>query len=592
MIAQSRFISKGLLCTALYLLTGLSLQGQNISARAEVSPEVVMEGVSAEYTITIVNSSRLPNINTPRIDGLAFDDPPSTSSFQQIVNGRASIETRATWSFQATRTGAFTIPGRTLRISGEEVRVPPASFEVVPMGEETRSRAFLQLEVADGPYYVGQAIPAKLGLFVRNDLSLANIAFPEREGDAFLNGEFDNNPQRSRVRLRGRIYEAFVWDFILTPIKAGPATLQFSQQVALQIPVSDNSMPSIFNLRRSRTEQLTLRSELVDTEILQLPKEDRPPSFSDAVGAFEISADLSSRDLQVGEPLTLTLALEGRGNFDRIAAPELSGWDNWRVYPPKVTFTPSGELGHEGRKVFEYILIPRLPTIEQIPEIAVSSFNPETRAYETTIIEAEPVTVRPSDSLSESRPFSFEGDEGVPSGSQVPDSLLPIRPNIGSLTASGSPWSRPGFVISNSALAALFLFLGVWNGRRQRLRHDQRHARRQVGNRRIRSALQKAREAASGEDPAAFYKAARSAIQERLSLFAREAVQARTLVSSDCEEIMREASLPESLRTDCLQILASADACEFAGHQPPPEALSRQAADLERVLIELNRVQK
>ncbi|MFO7725996.1 MAG: BatD family protein, partial [Oceanipulchritudo sp.] len=438
MTVRLRFISKAMLCGAGLLLTGLALHGQNISAKADVSPEVVMEGVSAEYTITIVNSSRLPDINTPRIEGLDFDDTASTSSFRQIVNGRASIETRASWSFEATRTGSFTIPGRTLRISGEEVRVPPVSFEVVPMGEETRSRAFLQLEVTDGPYFVGQAIPAKLGLFVRNDLSLANIAFPERDGDAFLNGEFDNNPRRSRVRLKGRIYESFVWDFILTPIKAGPATLQFSQQVAVQIPVSDNSMPSIFNLRRSRTEELTLRSDLIETNVRQLPEEDRPDSFSDAVGEFDITADLSSRDLQVGEPITLTLALEGQGNFDRMAPPELGDWENWRVYQPQVEFTPSDEVGHEGRKVFEYILIPRSPAIEEIPEIAVSSFNPEARAYETTIIEAEPVTVKPSDTPLDSRSFSFDEEDNDTSGTRIPESLLPIRPNVGFLTPSGS----------------------------------------------------------------------------------------------------------------------------------------------------------
>ena len=267
-------------------------------------------------------------------------------------------------------------------------------------------------------------------------------------------------------------------------------------------------------------------------------------------------------------------------------------WEDWRVYPPKVTFNPSSELGHEGRKVFEYILIPRSPTIGEIPEIAVSSFNPETETYETTVIEAEPVTVKPSESPLDSRSFSLAQETDTPSGLRVPDSLLPIRPNIGSLTASGSPAPRPAFIVTNSALGSLFLLLGVWNSRRQRLRHDQRHARRQVGNRRIRSALEKAREAASGADSAAFYKAARSALQERLSLLAHEPVEARTLVSSDCEQIMVNASLPESVRTDCLQLLASADTCEFAGLQPSSEALSRQAADLERVLIELNRFQK
>jgi hypothetical protein len=562
---------------------------QSVSARAEVSPEIVMEGASAEYTIAIENTRRLPNFMTPRVDGLEFSDRMGTSTFQQIINGQATVETRATWSFQPRRTGRFTIPGRSTRINGEEVEIPPVTFEVVPMSADRRSRAFLQLEIPEGPFFVGQAVPARLGLFVRDDLSLANIAFPDREGDAFLNTEFDDNPQRSRVRIEGRIYEAFVWDFILTPIRSGEESLRYTQQIALQIPDRNNPFSGFF--QRTRSEPVTLSTQSASLTLQPLPTDSRPEGFFDAIGLFDIRADLSSRDLQVGEPLTLTLTVEGEGNFARMAPPALPEWPDWRLYAPKESFEPADERGFAGRKAFEYILIPRSPEITEIPELRLATFNPQTGAYVSTIIEPEPVSVRPSDRPAGEPAFSLADNAENAASSRIPETLLPIHPEMGRLRPESPPWTHPGFVAGNLLAAALFLGLGTWRHQRQRLRNDARLARRQSGNRKIRLALREAGEAARKGDSAAFYRAARFSIQERLCHFDPVTREARSLVSADCREIMLRRQLPETVINETMSLLDAADAHGFAGQRPSPDALEAQNQALVTIHNELNRIQ-
>ncbi len=565
------------------------LKGQ-ITARAGVLPDLVMAGSRAQYVIAFNNTTSLPNINTPRVDGLDFTGTMGTSSFQQIIGGRATVETRATWNFRATEPGTYTIPGRTVRISGEDVRIPPVTFEVVPMDEETRTRVFLRAEVPDGPFYVGEAVPVRIGLFVRNDIGRANYGKPDRIGEAFINTPIQNDPARSTAQMEGRFYEVLIWDTILTPIKSGPAELSFQQQVEIQVNEQDNRFPSIFNLSRGRVESYTLTSNTIDAEVIQLPVEDRPESFRDAIGDFTVTAELSSRDLQVGEPITLTLAIEGTGNFDRISPPEIPEWDGWRIYPPKVEFTPADEDGLTGRKTFEYILIPQKTAIQEIPEIRYATFNPETESYSTTVLEAEPVSVKPSATPVDTGPVFSTAGGSEPEQDSIPDALLPIRPETGHLLPpTGPTWKQASFWILNG-LAGLGLLLIAWLlGRRRRLRDDAVLARRHAGGRKIRKALQTAAAAAKAGDPNKFFEAARFALQERISHLARTPTEARTLVTSDCMAILEASNVPESLRARCAGLLNAADAAQFAGVQPTGDKLLHMADELVSIVSDLNR---
>lgn len=586
-----RRILQIILCVLAGLLATAPLSAQETVALAEVSPENVMVGETAQYIIRFSGTTQLPNLMPPRVDGLSFSDTMGTSSFRQVINGRVSVETRAIWNFSAVRTGTFTIPGRTVRIGGNEIDIPPVSVRAVPMDEETQSRALLQLDMPDGPFYVGQAIPARLGLFIRNDISLSNIALPERSGDAFIHSEFDRNPARTRTRIDGRVYEAFVWDFIITPIKSAPAKLTFTQNIEIQVPTRDNRMPSIFNMTMGRTESALLSTDTLETEILPLPEEDQPDSFNGAIGTFTVTAQLSSRELMVGEPITLTLNISGEGNFDRISPPELE-WENWRVYPPKVDFTAEDDAGFRGEKVFEYILIPRSEEIAEVPGIAYAVFDPQERAYETTLLDPEPVKVSPSDKPASQTAFLTDSREEARPEDRIPDSLLPIRPETGTLRKWGPPWKQLPFWSGNLLAGLLLLVIGAWQRRRRKLLTDSRHAQRHFGSRRIRKALADARKAAEDGETEKFFAAARYAIQERTSHLSKSPVDAKTLVTSDCLLILHESTLPETAILKCSQILHAADACQFAGSVPEKNKLIELSEDLLALMTEMNRIQK
>ncbi|MEX0325525.1 MAG: BatD family protein [Puniceicoccaceae bacterium] len=572
-------------------LVSPALWSQSVLVQAEAKPSVVMVGQAATYSIRFLNTDSIPNLNTPRVAGLDFNSTPSTSSYQQMINGRVSVETELSWTFRPTETGTYTIPGRIIQIRGEEIAIPDVQVRCIPMDEETKSRALLRLEIQQPPYFVGQALPARLALLVRRDLNLANVAFPESEGDAFLHSEFDNNPIRGTINYNGQSYNALVWDILITPIKSGTAELRFRQNIALQIVSPDSRFPSVFSMSRTRTETTTLATDAISTDILPLPEDNRPDGFTGGIGELAIASSVSSTELTVGEPMTLTLTVSGEGNFDRISPPELAGWENWRIYPPKVEFTPEDDRGFAGSKSYEFILIPQSEDITEIPAIEYATFDPRATAYSTDLLEAVPVTVAPSLKPVDSAPFipglsSEEEDQEE----RIPENILPLQADPGNLHPYGSIlWKETSFWLMNLGIGLVLGLLAGWSRQRRRLLTDSSLARRHRGSRKVRKALQQAQVASRKGSVAEFLEVARFALQESISHLASEPLEAKTLVTTDCMAILRSSNVDASIQTKVTTILDKADAHQFAGVPIPPEELESLQRDLASVVQELSR---
>lgn len=575
------------------LLYGSAAQAQTVLARAQADPSVVMLGDASTYSIRFLNTESVPNFNTPRVDGLEFGSTPSTSSYRQIINGRVSIETELSWSFRPTRTGTFTIPGRTVKIRDEEIRIPDVEVRAIPMDEETKSRALLIIEMPEPPFYVGQALPARVNLLGRRDLSISPRNFPQCESEAFQHSEFSNSPRRGTVQYNGRSYNAIVWDILITPIKSGPTELSFRQDLAMQVVSRDSRFPSIFSMSSSRTEPITVMSETLETEILPLPDAPFPDTFTGAIGSFEVSRAVADTELTVGEPVTLTLSIKGEGNFERISPMELPQWEGWRLYPPKVDFVPDGDNGFAGTKTFEFILIPQSTDLTEVPGFTYSTFDPQSGTYTSNDLEALPVSVSPSQNPQETGPYLPAGDANAPERNLVPEKVLPLKPEIGHLEPSGTPlWARPAYWMTNGAIGLTLLTFALWQLRRKRLRTDNRLARRHAGSRQVRKALQKAQAGAKAGDAAVFHTSSRYALQECICHLSNKPLEAKTLVTSDCLHILNSNNLNESVISRVQDLLGKADAFQFAGAKFDKHQLQDLSKELSSAISELVRAAK
>jgi hypothetical protein len=547
---------------------------------AYAQPQQVMVGESGRYTLRISDASGVPNLIAPRVDGLEFSSNPSTSSRTEMINGNVSRYIEVSWVFRPLREGSFTIPGRPLRIAGTDLQANPVTIRVVPQSEEARSRAMLLLTVPEGPFYVGEVVPASLRLLIRRDISLSGAEFTEVTEAVIQTFGLDEQPVRTNVRIDGLVYTALIWEFHLSPVRSGEMQLSFRQRASLQLNDNNDRMGGFFGFSRGRVENVALQSDPVAITVLPVPRTNRPDSFRDAVGQLTVTSSWSSRKLTVGEPVTFTLQVSGTANFDRISAPELPEWEGWRVYPPRSDFV-AHENPLNGTKSFEYILMPQTTDIDALPAFDYSHFDPSNGEFITTRFAAEPVTVAPGSGPS-GGPVVFGQRRAADDTRSL---IAPLRSDPGHLprlplTVLGST----GFWTGNAA-GLLALSGALWMLRRRELRgrdvlanlHD-------VGNRKVRAHLRSAAEAAASGSADAFFGAARAALQERIRLLSSNKVEASSLVTSDCIDLLTTADADSDTIAGVQQLLDLADARSFAGTAAGGEDLKGLLEQLTRCL--------
>jgi hypothetical protein len=105
-----------------------------------------------------------------------------------------------------------------------------------------------------------------------------------------------------------------------------------------------------------------------------------------------------------------------------------------------------------------------------------------------------------------------------------------------------------------------------------------------VGNRKVRAHLRSAAEAEASGSADAFFGAARAALQERIRLLSPNKVEASSLVTSDCIDLLTTADADSDTIAGVQHLLDLADARSFAGAAADGEDLKAQLQQLTRCL--------
>ena len=138
----------------------------------------------------------------------------------------------------------------------------------------------------------------------------------------------------------------------------------------------------------AETRPFTLKSEPLKITVQALPLEGKPHDFSGAIGKYALQVEAKPTEVKVGEPITLTMQVTGRGNIETISLPKILGLDGFKTYDPQIKTDERG-------KSFEQVLIPEDESIKAVPEIRFSYFNPEDEQYHTIKKEKIPILVTP-----------------------------------------------------------------------------------------------------------------------------------------------------------------------------------------------------
>jgi hypothetical protein len=246
--------------------------------------------------------------------------------------------------------------------------------------------------------YVGQQATYELGVFLDDETRgrlRRNPEFIPPESRAMLAYDLPDLRSAISVNRDGRAYEVHVFRRALFPLTAGRYVIP-TARLAYTLPQSQ----SFF----SREESFSLRSEEVTLVAIDPPTAGRPEDWAGAVGVWRARARVDAAHDRAGDPLVLTLRIEGTGNVTLLPRPQLAiPWANVVAADEHATLD-SAPTALRGSKEFVWLVTPRTSGVQRVPAIRFSFFNPFARRFEQALSDPLTVRVAPGDVVAGDAP--------------------------------------------------------------------------------------------------------------------------------------------------------------------------------------------
>jgi len=486
----------------------------SVTAVLSNSEAVVGETVELQIKVTGPGDARPPEEIS--IDGLEIHGTGTSRQFE-IHNFNTNSSVTYNYTVLPLRAGRFTIPPQIVRAGGKLLRSPELILNVADssggsssarpsrgrQSQPTRAGdlLFAELIVPKKIAYVGEIVPVQIRMGFDPRVRPRLIEPPEITGQGFTAQKLQQSGQSSET-INGRPYDVVTYKtaiaaaragkFELGPVKAKAQVIIPRARSAprsrsrspfdlfdLDDPFSDPFFSNPFAQVGERRE-VEIKSDSVALEVKPLPP-NAPPSFSGAIGSFVMTTDANPKSVQVGDPITVTSAISGRGNFDRVNPPVLEDDRGWHKYPPSSKFKQDDEVGISGTKTFETVLSPNEKK-QTVPLLAFSYFDPAKEQYVT--LRSDPIAIAvqgeaaATQNVAASQPASPSPAIAVaPQGTQKPQDILYQLTDRPATAESFTPlYTRPVFWTAQLVpFLALIGFAG-WKIRRARI--DNREARR------------------------------------------------------------------------------------------------------------------
>jgi hypothetical protein len=396
----------------------------SVTAVLSNSDTVVGETVELQIKVTGPGDARPPEEIS--LDGLEIHSTGTSRQFE-IHNFATSSSVTYNYTILPLRAGRFTIPPQTVFAGGKTLRTPELVLNVADSpGQPTTTRpsrgaqtqsantgdmVFAELIVPKKTAYVGEIVPVQIRMGFDARVHPRLVEPPEVTGQGFTAQKLQQSSQNLET-INGRPYEvvtfktaiaaAHTGKFEIGPVKAKAQVVVPRRRNAPRSrspfdlfdqddPFSDPFFSNPFAQFGERRD-VEISSEPVALEVKPLPP-DAPPSFSGAIGSFTMETDAKPKSVQVGDPVTVTTTISGRGNFDRVNAPMVEDDRGWHKYPPSSKFKQDDEVGISGTKTFEMVLSPNEKK-QTLPVLAFSYFDPAKDKYLTLRSEAAAITVQ------------------------------------------------------------------------------------------------------------------------------------------------------------------------------------------------------
>jgi hypothetical protein len=391
----------------LALLTASAACAQDVQVRASIGADTV--GINDQFQLTITvsgkDSSAADTPHLPRFEGFKVVAGPSVSTQFQWVNGQTSAAKTFIYILLPEKEGQFTIAPIEVPVDRKIFKTQPITVHVTTSsagatpgpsrppnpfdnedlsGQEakpTTDQVFISAELDRDSTYPGQQVTLEYHLYTQVGISGLQL-----QESAPLTGFWvedlavESNPVGSKKIINGREYQ----DYVIKKQALFPTATGKLRVPPSTFAVSAKMTGDFFGFF-SHNETLYRKTKEIFLDVKALPVGNRPSSFSNAVGSFNLIDSLDKTEAATGEAVVLRVKLEGRGNLKMIPDIFLPSMPDFTIYSSKRAdnIRPFEDNQIGGDKTWEYVIVPRAPGAQTIPSLTFSYFDPKKDAYQT-----------------------------------------------------------------------------------------------------------------------------------------------------------------------------------------------------------------
>ena len=372
-------------CILAILLFTTVARCQEVTVAAVITPKHIQINERARLDLTMSGKTLIGHIGLPTFNFLPnfLAMPLTTKTIPRFIDEKVTVEMNWSYELIPQKTGKIKLSDVKFSYQHTNYFANPGTIIIgaVDTYRDTSTGGIhkIQAEVSNKKPYIYEPIEYKFRYLYTT--ILPTLESPIKTLPAINDIMVDESVDEltSSGKVDGFHYDESIR--ILYPVKEGKIVIPPAE---LKLPIKGN--PKILN-----TEMITLN-------VQQLPTIGKPSNFNGAVGDYKITSQIDRSRLEVRDALTMTIKFTGKGNHTTIKPPIIPNIDGIRVDPPVLV-----QEQIERNPIFTYVIIPLKTGILKIPSIGFTSFNTQSKTYQTTYTTPFPITVvpRPSDVIND-----------------------------------------------------------------------------------------------------------------------------------------------------------------------------------------------
>lgn len=569
---------------------------QNVEVESYVDRTKIGTSDLVKYTIEI-SGEKVGNISTPRLPNLEnfenLGSSTSSSSNYSFVNGKmtSKVTKSYTYSLRPKKIGNHLIPPITIKIKdksfttdpihikvseGSTQPAPPtsSSFTQQPNSSlDLSDNLFLMADVNKRSVFVEEPIIVEYKLYSKYDI--ANLAFA---GDTNFEGFWKEDIYKpesisfDRETYNGIMYNVMLMQSVaLFPTISGKLKIP---SLALNVDIRTQSH-SFFNF--GTTKRYNIKNKPSTIIVRSIPQENAPITFTNAVGRFKLSSNISDTKLNIGDSFTYTITISGTGNLKQFDIPKLKEVNNLRFLDPEIT-TDINKNKISGKKTIKYLIIAQEKGNFTLPAVSFTYFDTSSGSYKT--IQTKPYQLKIGEGdltfVASSAAQSIVSMEGSDIGFIITDSELTSK-NI---------YYDKFFYWFIWFIILLFIPASIlYSKEKTKLKGNVDYIRQKQANKILKKYLKEANALAGRDDPG-FYAAA------QLGLSSYLADKLKEPRGSSTENIMSKMNLINISEESIEKIKTIFETCDQARFMPGGFSKERIEADFQLVKETINEITK